>query len=542
MASESGFSNQKKLGTAQFKTIHNVGGDKYGQSVASKALYEKSPEDTITVTDVIGNSGQIEFLNVQFVGHNALANDVLRINAGAYTNFEFDVISIVDIDNFLILPLLPSIDISGELAIIMSWVTNKANADGSQIVTLAPVPLQFVKDSTVVNVNEDTATPANNLALPAGLFIYKDGVQIPVTKDTGTPANNVGIPVEIVAASGTPINITAGDINVQLTDLGANFDAVRLGDGTGNYVAVNASDEALVHDADVLAQTVLLVAKDFATSAKQDLLLAELQLKADLTETQPVSLASVPLATGAATEAKQDTGNTSLAGIGTNTVNIPNVIATEGGAQPSHGLIVMGHTGAGVARHLLVDGTGRLNTNVTASVLPTGASTLAEQQGQSTTLNSIDSNTNTISLGIQTETSAFTSVSMVASGIDPSGSTVRALRVNASNQLLTFIGNTSVVIQQSSQAGPITSTQKSVGLTAVRATVSGSAPLSSRKKVMFKPSKNNTGSIYIGSSSVTIANGMEIIGPDRLEFTFDSSDYYLISDVAGQVVEIVEVA
>src|SRR3990167_9198226 len=32
----------------------------------------------------------------------------------------------------------------------------------------------------------------------------------------------------------------------------------------------------------------------FATSAKQDTLLTELQLKADLTETQPVSLASVP--------------------------------------------------------------------------------------------------------------------------------------------------------------------------------------------------------------------------------------------------------
>jgi len=45
---------------------------------------------------------------------------------------------------------------------------------------------------------------------------------------------------------------------------------------------------------------------DFSTAAKQDLLLAELQLKADLTETQPVSLASVPLPTGAATAAKQD--------------------------------------------------------------------------------------------------------------------------------------------------------------------------------------------------------------------------------------------
>lgn len=43
-----------------------------------------------------------------------------------------------------------------------------------------------------------------------------------------------------------------------------------------------------------------------STEAKQDALLAELQLKADLTETQPVSLATIPLATGAATATKQD--------------------------------------------------------------------------------------------------------------------------------------------------------------------------------------------------------------------------------------------
>ncbi len=49
-----------------------------------------------------------------------------------------------------------------------------------------------------------------------------------------------------------------------------------------------------------------LISKDFATTAKQDLLLAELQQKADLSETQPVSAASLPLPTGAATSAKQD--------------------------------------------------------------------------------------------------------------------------------------------------------------------------------------------------------------------------------------------
>lgn len=52
-----------------------------------------------------------------------------------------------------------------------------------------------------------------------------------------------------------------------------------------------------------------------ATAAKQDLLLTELQLKADLTETQPVSAASLPLPSGAATSANQSTEITSLASI-----------------------------------------------------------------------------------------------------------------------------------------------------------------------------------------------------------------------------------
>jgi hypothetical protein len=40
---------------------------------------------------------------------------------------------------------------------------------------------------------------------------------------------------------------------------------------------------------------------------------------------------------------------------------------------------------------------------------------------------------------------------------------------------------------------------------------------------------------------VTTLDGLEIIGPDRLEFLYDLTDYYLISDTAGQVVEILEV-
>ena len=107
-----------------------------------------------------------------------------------------------------------------------------------------------------------------------------NGVATQVSKDTVTPANSKALPVELTGASG-PINITAGDLNVQLSDQGANPDVTRIGDGT-NQLAITAGNAAKVDGSAV---------------------------------TQPVSAASLPLPAGAATEAKQDTGNTSLSSI-----------------------------------------------------------------------------------------------------------------------------------------------------------------------------------------------------------------------------------
>jgi hypothetical protein len=95
-------------------------------------------------------------------------------------------------------------------------------------------------------------------------------------------------------------------------------------------------------------------------------------------------------------------------------------------------------------------------------------------------------------------------------------------------------------VQASTVAGTITSAQITVGTTAVRATVAGTAPNASRKLLLVKPSAANSGKIFIGPSTVTTSNAMEILGPDRVEFDFDAGDYFLISDVAGQTVEILE--
>lgn len=133
----------------------------------------------------------------------------------------------------------------------------------------------------------------------------------------------------------------------------------------------------------------------------------------------------------------------------------------------------------------------------------------------------------------QLTSGALTAIRMsaaVAMGWD--GATHREIAVDTSGQ--------QKVVQQTS-SGTITQINVTVGLTAVRATVAGTAPNAARKRLLISPLKTNTGAIYLGASTVTTANGMEIIGPDRMEFILDASDYYLISDTAGQAVRIVEV-
>jgi hypothetical protein len=77
--------------------------------------------------------------------------------------------------------------------------------------------------------------------------------------------------------------------------------------------------------------------------------------------------------------ALQQETNGLLNNINSNTVNVPNVIAQEGGPQPTRGVVVMGHTGAGIVKHILVDSTGKQIVNVNNSALPTGAATAANQ-------------------------------------------------------------------------------------------------------------------------------------------------------------------
>jgi len=176
-------------------------------------------------------------------------------------------------------------------------------------ISVSVPPIEFILDGTSTSVSMDTATPSNSKPLPVinldsngnvtnpltdaelraspiqtGLNIIKEGV-LSAVSDNSTPSEVVAVPVKIMAVDGTNINITAGDINIQTTDIGSSFDSLRVGDGSGNYIGVNASQEALVHDADALAELQTISAVDFATSALQTEISGKLDLMVmDLSE------------------------------------------------------------------------------------------------------------------------------------------------------------------------------------------------------------------------------------------------------------------
>lgn len=190
-----------------------------------------------------------------------------------------------------------------------------------------------------------------------------DGVAQEVIKDTATPANSRPLPVEILSASGVEINVTTGDIGVQLSASGANPDSVRIGDGT-ETVNVNASNEMQV--ADDNARTSLSNMDGKLPAQGQALMAASV----------PVAIASNQSAIPAS-----QSGTWNLTNI-SGTVSLPTGAATAANQATGNGHL---STLAGA-----VAGT-EVQVDVLTSSLPTGAATSANQTTANSALSAIQS-------------------------------------------------------------------------------------------------------------------------------------------------------
>jgi len=210
-----------------------------------------------SIVNVTGHAFKRGDLLILKTTTNAIKENLVTIDETSTNSFELATVLSANLtagDTFdLYRPTVLQVDSSGKLIV---------NNDK---------PLRFIRGTEVVDV-------------------YKDLV------DTN---NSRPLPVEIIGA-GVSLTIDGSTLELSLSHTGVDYSSVRIGNGTYLW-DIDSTGHGLVKDAAV------------ATAIAG--LLTELEKKADLTETQPVSLASAPLPSGAATSANQSTIITAIAGL-----------------------------------------------------------------------------------------------------------------------------------------------------------------------------------------------------------------------------------
>lgn len=216
------------------------------------------------------NADGVNLFWVEDTGTPARVGDFFRAINGNAIHLEIPIVK-VETNRFLLAVNSGLLPASGDDFYIMRYTTQRVDENGSQVVVATPGPSQFVLNGVDVEVEQDTVTPANSIPFPVAqlntdgtvndplkkqVAFIRNGVEVVVTEDTVTPGNNLPLPVKLTSFTGD-INITAGDLNVQLSDQGANPDVTRIGDGT-NQLGMTAANEAKVNAAQlptVLGQT-----------------------------------------------------------------------------------------------------------------------------------------------------------------------------------------------------------------------------------------------------------------------------------------------
>lgn len=550
----SGYTENESIDIERYATIQELTGDKHGVDTVIHGVYKVNP---LPLTAAAGSN----IRTIKCVAHGAVKGDQIRF---ILSGIEASVLSTPDADTIILGSELASSPVGLDFN-VLKHITPLYGSDGSLSVSSGPVSFNRTSSgsTSVTQALDDLDTPSNSRPLPSGMFIKKDdGNYYPVTLDTTNPYNHTPIPVAITDVTGTAnVNITAGDLNVSIKHNGVDPSSVRVGDGT-NLVGVTASNEAKVIDSNAATKLDTLHTDLTSTNTKLDTIHTDLGL---------VSTSANQTNGNQITKIKSGSNGNVLdvLTLGTNPVAgdkgliAQAILHTKNGANyldvpgDAAGRIQIDLSGTSAnATAIKVDGsasTQPVSGTVAVSNLPTTVDTNSGAAGAST-LRSVlatrhETNTTPLALRESDGTNWLSSIALAAAQLTSGALT--AIKMGASimmgwdgtthREIAVTTGGafkTSSVVK----SGTITTTQLSVGLVAVRSTVSGSAPSANRMKLWIKPSKNNTGAIYIGSSGVTISTGVEIIGPDRWEVLDDSNDWYLISDTAGQVVEILEVA
>lgn len=268
-----------ETGTQQYTTVERIREKQFGLTVDSNEFVSLVASDAAEA-----NSGNY---TINATGHSAFVGDIIQFTSGANSTKQ------------------------PKVAAVSANVITLAENMGT-IATGATFDILRFTRPRVSDLGALTVSAASSL-----VTFTKDGATVEVTEDTVTPSNNIPLPVKLTSVTGD-INITAGDLNVQLSDVGANYDSTRIGDGTTLW-GMTLSNEGKVSDS---------------------------------------------------------TAHTSLSSIDTRLTDVQNAVGTPGSPIPSKNLVIGGSDGTN-SRDIHVDSSGDVQVDL-ASAIPAGTNTIGK--------------------------------------------------------------------------------------------------------------------------------------------------------------------
>lgn len=221
----------------------------------------------------------------------ARVGDFYRGVDNALEYFEVPIIAVLDADHFVIAG--KTAPAAADTFFVMRYATQRVSDDGSPIVSVTAGDITYQRNGVSTEVSEDTATPANSRPLPTANF------------------NIAGEKVDL-ALEATAQDQLAEQIAIQLNtaDTANNTDSINT-----EVTAINTKTPALVTgrvpvDGSGVTQPVSAASLPLPTGAATEATLSTLNGKVTAVDTGNVTVASSALPTGAATAANQSTLNT----------------------------------------------------------------------------------------------------------------------------------------------------------------------------------------------------------------------------------------
>jgi hypothetical protein len=277
LATDSGYSDQKKTRKGQHVTVSQIREQQYGYDVRAHLYVQEVATDAAeadsTTTTIVATA------------HAAIPGDIILFTTGNLAKSEYTVAE-TETNAVVVAEVMREAPAAADAFKILRFKHPKVNSDGDITVSAASGPIAFNLDGSQEEVTEDTGTPANNIPLPVKLVNASGDI-------IGQEAMAASIPVVIasdqspvdVAQSGTwDIGDVTGTVSLPtgaateatlagiLADTGAiETDTAQIAADTGTIAgdttAIAADTTAIATDTGTIATSTTAIAVDTGTIA-----------------------------------------------------------------------------------------------------------------------------------------------------------------------------------------------------------------------------------------------------------------------------------